>query len=267
MKREYENLHSHTCYCDGKNTVEEMVEMAIQKGFGGLGFSGHGYFEPDSFTMNEETEKLYCQDILQAKEKYKDQIDIYLGIEEEYDGKQYSKDVYDFVIGSVHIVHKSVDDTKAIMQEELEEYYHGDFKAYARDYYAKVAKYADREEADIIGHIDLLMKFNEDESFCKFDDPEYLKSAYACIDSLIAAHKIFEINTGAIARGYRKTPYPHSTLLKYIYEHGGKICINSDCHNKDFMDCAFDQAYDLARKAGFTTKMILTANGFQEVEL
>ena len=35
------NLHTHTCFCDGKNTPEEMVISAIEKGMDVLGFSGH----------------------------------------------------------------------------------------------------------------------------------------------------------------------------------------------------------------------------------
>ena len=37
-----QNLHTHSLYCDGKNTIEDMTLEAIQKGFTILGFSGHG---------------------------------------------------------------------------------------------------------------------------------------------------------------------------------------------------------------------------------
>ena len=42
------NFHTHTVFCDGKNTPEEMVLSAIEKGFTALGFSGHGLtgFDP-----------------------------------------------------------------------------------------------------------------------------------------------------------------------------------------------------------------------------
>ena len=36
-----QNLHTHCTYCDGKNTLEEMVLAAIDKGFSSLGFSSH----------------------------------------------------------------------------------------------------------------------------------------------------------------------------------------------------------------------------------
>ena len=37
------NLHTHTSFCDGKNSPEEMVRSAVEKGFDVLGFSGHSY--------------------------------------------------------------------------------------------------------------------------------------------------------------------------------------------------------------------------------
>ena len=37
------NLHTHTKFCDGSNTAEELVEEAIDKGFVSLGFSAHAY--------------------------------------------------------------------------------------------------------------------------------------------------------------------------------------------------------------------------------
>ena len=41
------NYHTHTKYCDGKNTVAEMTKAAFDKGFTHLGFSGHGYTDFD----------------------------------------------------------------------------------------------------------------------------------------------------------------------------------------------------------------------------
>ena len=35
------NLHTHSLYCDGRNTIDEMIQAAIRAGFESLGFSGH----------------------------------------------------------------------------------------------------------------------------------------------------------------------------------------------------------------------------------
>ncbi|MBO5371040.1 MAG: PHP domain-containing protein, partial [Clostridia bacterium] len=38
-----EDLHTHTTYCDGKDSPEDMVKTAIEKGLRVIGFSGHIY--------------------------------------------------------------------------------------------------------------------------------------------------------------------------------------------------------------------------------
>ena len=38
-----QNLHTHSTFCDGIHTPEQMVQFALQKGFTSLGFSGHSY--------------------------------------------------------------------------------------------------------------------------------------------------------------------------------------------------------------------------------
>ena len=267
-----QNLHTHSTYCDGKDTIEEMVLTAIDKGFTVLGFSGHGNCEDVAYyAMGDSNTAKYIQDVLAMKEKYQDQIKIFLGIEEDALGKRYQKhDPYDYIIGSVHYVKAgddflAVDENAEITQQIVD--YFGSFLDYAKSYYGEVKKIADMDEVDIVGHVDLLTKFNEDETFIEFNQPDYLKIAYECIDVLIARDKIFEVNTGAIARGQRKTPYPHQTLLQYIHDHGGKICLNSDCHNKEMLDCYYQESFDLIKQCGFTSLMALTDQGFIEKDI
>ena len=38
------NYHTHTTYCDGVNTAEEMIQSAIEKRFSILGFSSHSIY-------------------------------------------------------------------------------------------------------------------------------------------------------------------------------------------------------------------------------
>lgn len=262
-----QNLHTHSIYCDGKDTIEAMTLVAINKGFNVLGFSGHGNCRNvDDYSMDENNTKKYIEDVLAVKEKYQDRINIFLGVEQDVLGQRFKKhDPYDYIIGSVHFVktgdmYLAVDFSSEVTKQIVE--YYGSFLNYAKSYFEEVKKIADMDEVDIVGHIDLLTKFNENEEFIKFDDPDYLKLAYDCIDQLLAKNKIFEINTGAIARGQRKTPYPHKILLKYIYDHGGKICLNSDCHNKEMLDCYYQESLELIQSCGFTTMMELTKDGF-----
>ena len=77
------NFHTHTVFCDGDNTPEEVVLSAIDKGLSAIGFSGHGYTDFDLRYCMTETDK-YIAEVKRLKEKYKDKIDIETGFEFEY---------------------------------------------------------------------------------------------------------------------------------------------------------------------------------------
>ena len=113
------NYHTHTKYCDGKNTVDEMVQKAIELGYTSLGFSGHVYaYFANAWCMTKQGTVNYINDVAAAREKYKDKINIYCGIEQDYfamdDGHK-----YDYVIGSVHRVRTPGGDFAAVRRHRL----------------------------------------------------------------------------------------------------------------------------------------------------
>ena len=55
------------------------------------------------------------------------------------------------------------------------------------------------------------------------------------IEKPIPSPVTFEINYGAIARGYRKTPYPDPRITDTLTKRGAKIIKTSDCHDKRFL--------------------------------
>ncbi len=265
------NFHTHSTFCDGKDTPEQMVLAAIDKGFSALGFSGHSYFFlDDDISMNIQTQRAYREELLRLKEKYKDTIDIYIGIEQDSFSSPLAFS-YDYVIASVHSVEKNgvfcqVDYSLDRMKENLEKQWGGDQELYAEDYFLEVSRLLEKvPEADVIGHIDLVTKYDEILSVTR--SPRYFKAAERAVVQLAKYGKPFEINTGAIARGMRTTPYPSPEILSMIRKAGGRIMISSDCHNKDFLDCGFDLAISLARSCGFDSHVILTKDGWKEVKL
>ena len=52
------------------------------------------------------------------------------------------------------------------------------------------------------------------------------------LDALAAAPVVFEINTGAMARGYRTEPYPAQWIVAELRHRGIKRILSSDCHDK-----------------------------------
>ncbi len=246
------NFHTHTSFCDGKSSAEEMVISAIECGLEALGFSGHAHMNYDEdcgIPLNKMPE--YKAEIKRLKEKYKDKINIYYGIEFDiYSDIDTSE--FEYIIASVHAVKKNgkyymVDESEERLIENVNKGWGGDFYAFAKDYFELVAS----QEGDILGHIDLLAKFNENDKMFNSKDERYLSYAEDAVKKIAAKGMLFEMNTGAISRGYRTAPYPSEEILKLIKKYGGKITVNSDCHHKDNIDCAFDIACDMAEKCGF----------------
>lgn len=250
------DLHTHTTYCDGQNTAEEMVLAAIEKGLKTIGFSGHAYTSVDGdYTMSPQNTEKYKAEISLLKEKYKGKIEILCGIEQDY-FSDFKPDGYDYVIGSVHSIEK---DGKFYSVDHSEEYYlktvkelDGDFIGFSEMYFELVAKIYEKTNCDIIGHFDLCAKFNGDgNKFFNEQDPRYIKAGEKAILNLLKSGKPFEINTGAIHRGYRNIPYPAPHFLKFIQINGGKVILSSDSHSTKTLCYQFDKWQPFAKNIGF----------------
>ena len=251
------NFHTHTSFCDGKHTPEQMVCSAIELGCTALGFTGHSYideYQTDDWTMSKSGQLEYIEEIKRLKDIYSDKIEILLGIEQDYysGAPEYP---FDYVIGSVHAVKKDgvridVDLTPEALFGYVNKLYDGNILALVEDYYALVADVVEATRCDIIGHVDLITKFNEKNPFIDTYSKEYRTLALDAVDALICKDKIFEINTGAISRGWRNSPYPENFILKRLAEKNARIMLNSDCHDKDAILCGFDAALEYAKECG-----------------
>lgn len=239
------NMHSHTCFCDGKDHPEDMVKKAIDLGFKAIGFSGHEYAKHDlEACMSRENTVKYREEVLAAREKYKGIIKVGLGIERDYYGESDGYP-YDYVIGSVHYIKKDgvfigVDNTAEIMEEGVREHFNGDYKAYVAAYYDTVADVVNKTGADIVGHFDLVTKFNEGNRYFDEHATWYKKLAIRALGELAKSRPLIEINTGAMAKGYRTRPYPDGFIIDEIKRLGLTMILSSDCHDKEKLNYGFD---------------------------
>ena len=90
------DLHMHSVYSDGKNTVEEMILSAIDLGLDCVGLSEHSHTEGDVCGMTYEGTEAYRAEMTELKKKYAGRIEVLCGLERDY----YSDDTqeYDYVI-------------------------------------------------------------------------------------------------------------------------------------------------------------------------
>ncbi|MDI9520906.1 MAG: histidinol-phosphatase HisJ family protein [Bacillota bacterium] len=267
-----QNLHTHTVFCDGTDTPEQMVLTAIDKGFHSLGFSGHSYTPWDlEYCMSLEGTQEYRRIISELRAKYSRQIDIYLGLEVEM-LSEVDLSGYDYLIGSSHYFNFEgtivpFDVTAGEVQQVIKDCFDNDGMKYAKAYYRQLKKLPEYGDFDIIGHFDLITKHSQSHTFFPDQSDEYLDSAFEALEALKGKIPFFEVNTGAIARGYRTTPYPALPIVKRMNQLGFKAIITSDCHRRQQLDCEFEQAKQLLKDGGFTERYVLTREGFVPVSL
>jgi len=268
-----QNLHIHSTFSDGKHTPEEIVQEAIFRGFDSIGFSEHSYmyFAPEARHLKPEQTAEYQIRIRDLKEKYRGKIDIFCGLEFDVHS-QVPVEGFDYLIGSVHSLEtegkvQSFDRKFEPAMAYLQEHFRGDGMAFAKKYYETLAKLPEKGKFDILGHFDVLTKHNEKGGFLDVSDPAYIRLGLEAIHALQGKIPFFEVNTGAIARSYRTAPYPQMEFMKAFYDCGFGAVLSSDCHNKEYLDCYFEEARQLLRGEGFTSRWILTDNGFKEVAL
>ena len=232
------NYHTHTNLCDGTSDLEEYIISAIKNGCNEIGFSGHSYAPWDKTCLGLDSEKLqiYKEKIELARQKYRD-IKIYRGIELDYYSEIDALD-FDYIIGGVHYVKKgeeyiSVDFTKEVIIDGVNRLYNGDFNAFVKDYYNLVADLYNKTNCGIIAHIDLITKLNKNECLFSQSGAIYRNLALDCLNKLDNAPVLYEVNTGAMARGYLESFYPETFILDYLGQKDKTFILGADCHNPD----------------------------------
>lgn len=263
-----QNLHTHSTFDDGKDTPEEMIKEAIKNKMQSVGFSGHSYAPYGlASCMTEEGTEAFKKEINSLKEKYKGELDIFCGL--EFD--MYSptpKEGYDYLIGSMHYFKfdngfVGFDKKAQDVQNVIDEYFGGDGLKFAKKYYETVAELPKYGSFDIVGHLDIITKNIELAPLFDTESPKYKAYATEAAEALAKKIPFFEINTGAISRGYRKTPYPSAYILKELNRMGAKIAITSDCHDKNYITQSFKEAEELALECGFKETYVLKKTGFE----
>lgn len=258
-----EDFHVHTTWCDGKDTPETIVEAALAKGMIRLGFSGHSHTPHDeSYCMSYEDTARYRQEIASLQEKYRGRISIFCGIELDYFSDQRAED-FDYAIGSVHYIkvgddYVPVDEKPTYLVEAAQRYFDGDMYSLIELYYRQEGDVIVRTKADLIGHFDLITKFNEGGKLFDENDPRYVAAACAACDSLLRTGVPFEVNTGAISRGWRTRPYPAPFILKQIAENGGKVVLSSDSHTAKTLCGHFDEVEKTCASLGVPVVHLIT---------
>ena len=243
----FSNYHTHSLFCDGADSPEELVQEAIRLGCPEIGFSGHSHLAEDVGSMSEEGTREYCAEVRRLQKQYEGRIRILLGIEQDI-FSEIERPLFDYVIGAVHYVEKNgvkyaVDESRESFLAAAEDVYGGDYLAMAEDYYALVGALPEKTGCDIVAHFDLITKYNEGDALFSTADPRYIAAADAALERLLEAgpRPLLEVNTGAMARGWRSEAFPERRIRERWLGEGGKLLLASDCHDRRNLLYAFDE--------------------------
>ncbi len=267
------NYHTHTILCDGSDSPEAVARYAFESGMTHLGFSGH---------MDADIHMdwpAYVEEIRRLQQRYDGRMDILLGVELDtlYDPQSIcgrdGRTQAEYIIGSTHFldvpspVPMSVDSTPEQLTQLCREYFEGDFYSLSAAYYALESQVYAKTGCTLIGHFDLITRFNDQMHFLDEEDPRYLRPALEAMEYLVSLGIPFEINCGAVNRGRKKELYPRTSLLAALHSFGGQILISSDAHQKELLRGAFDQAAACAMTCGFTHVNLLEHDPHRRVVL
>ena len=246
------DYHIHSEFSgDSNQDLVEIFEKAISLGLEEIAITDHLEYDIEGMTDNWILDlDRYTKTILDYKEKYKNRLNIKLGLEmgiqphtREYLENKISKYPLDFVIASTHAIDR-YDLAFGILQqtrdkEQMQKYY---FETVLDN----VKKY---NNFSVYGHIDFVTRYGGE----KYRGLEYKKNSDIIdeiLKTLILKEKGIEINTS----GYRYKEdrfYPCTDIVKRYFELGGEIItIGSDSHIKDYLTMDFDVAYDFLESIG-----------------
>lgn len=256
------NLHSHTHYCDGRNTLREMVTAAAEQGFRVWGVSPHSPVCVESpCNMSAESVGEYIDECAALREEFSDRMEVLTAMEVDYISSDFGPHIEYFQklplhyrIGSVHFVPTQegvpldCDGSVERFAQYLKDGFQNDLRYVVEKFFEQELTMIERGGFEILGHFDKIAG-NASAIDQKLESYGWYQ---ALVDDVIqhAADNgcIVEINTKALDSRHRF--YPAESLWPKLKKAGLPIAVNSDAHYTDRLDAgrpeALEKWYDLS---------------------
>lgn len=250
------DCHMHSSFSgDSSTPLKDMVSEAQRKGLSGICLTEH--LDPDYPEIPEEVDfslniPAYHAELASLREKYQNQLDIRYGIElglQPHLAGQFhdliSREPFDFVIGSSHVVHG--------YDPYYPDFFHGrtEFSAY-REYFESILENLSCfTEMDVYGHLDYIVRYGPNQNH-EYSYQKYQDIFDAILHVLVDRRIGLELNTGGYHYGLGE-PNPSVDILKRYRELGGEIItVGADAHAPDKIGYAFDRAHTVLKECGFS---------------
>jgi len=255
------NFHSHTQWCDGRDTAEHFAEAAVAAGMEVYGFSPHSPVPIVSpCNMSMEAVSQYLQEIDRLQRLHGGRIRLLKSMEIDYLGPHwgpassyFQQLPLDYRIGSIHFIAArdgrlvDIDGRYEAFRRKMAENFHDDINYVVETFFDRTEDMIRRGGFDIIGHID---KIAHNASHYKpgIDMEPWFEQRVTRVIEMCAAHGItVEINTKQWEEHHRMFPDPKwMGLLKRL---GLNVVINSDAHRPALIDASRSEALRMFAEA------------------
>lgn len=248
------NYHTHSEYCGhAGGTLEDYINKACSLGLSNLGFSEHAPFPGDPFgmRMNFNTMPEYVRELTTLREKYKNQINLYIGLEIEY-LEAYAS--YYPLLFADYGVEYLIMGQHFFMSPDKKCYnlYDNSFPSeYLIEHAKNMVKGMETGYFQYIAHPDLM--FIRDYGM----DANCKKAISTLIEGSEKGHFILELNANGFRRGKNqysegmRYPYPLDAFWQEVSKTDIPVIIGADSHSlSNICDEYTDYAKEYALKLG-----------------
>lgn len=251
------DFHMHTDFSsDCKAPARTMIEGAVSRGLKRICITDHN---DKDYPFHEDIgQKAFVFDIdryfevlRDLQKEYADKIEVRIGIEiglqphlGEYYKELVNKYPFDFVIGSVHVVHGSDPYYQEMFQGRSDE------EAYRETFEATLEDLEAVDDFDVLGHIDYVVRYGKNQAQ-EYSYRKYADQLDEILKLVISKGKGIEMNMAGFKYGLGFC-HPHPDVIRRYRELGGEIItIGADGHRPEHVAYDFEKASGILKDCGF----------------
>ena len=251
------DCHMHTEFStDSEAPVRSMIDGALERGLKEICLTDHydkDYprvpdIEGTAFVFDTEE---YFRTLAALREEYAGRITVRTGIEiglQPHLGEFYRELIrsnpFDFVIGSVHLVHGLDPYYGEIFEGRTDE------EVYRETFRMTVENLDAIDDFDVLGHIDYVVRYGREKA-AHYSYQRFADEIDEILRKVIDMGKGIELNTGGFKYGLGFCN-PHPDIIKRYRELGGEIItVGADAHKPEHIAYDFDKAEEILKDCGF----------------
>lgn len=244
------DCHLHTEFStDSETPMRAQAERAMELGIPAICVTDHMDMDYPQGEFWLDTDR-YMEAVRRLQEEYRGRLEIGFGVElglmehlrarqEEY----LKKYPFDFVIGSVHLIHGEDPYNGELFRK------YGDEEVFREYFRLSHRLLADAPSIQSWGHLDYVVRYGQNPEVYSYR--KYADEIDAVLKLLLEKGIALEVNTAGFRTLGRTNPEPD--VLRRYRELGGElITVGSDGHQPEYLGYRFRETEELLRSCGFS---------------